>query len=166
MLRHELRPTLFLLGLVLVCLFVVQALCLDFRAVSGPSMSPTLPEGRLVGIFRLEYGLRLPFMDNYLLVWKGPQAGDIVVFREPGSDHLLVKRCLGGPGDALRVEDDQLSINGYKVALSPAQAQRLQASPQVPAGSFFLVGDNQAHSRDSRDLGFIRVEDITGKMVF
>lgn len=166
MLTRVFRPHVLVPVSALLCLVVLQFFLLDIRAVSGPSMAPTLAEGRLVGIFRQAYGLSLPFADSYLVHWHNPDRGDIVVFFDRQTGHYLVKRCLGVPGDRLELAGGELRVGNQTFSLTPGQKVVWQNRNDIPAGQYFLVGDNTGHSRDSRELGLIAVEDIKGKMVF
>jgi signal peptidase I len=64
----------------------------DFMISEGRSMIPAIRPGTLLLINRAAYGLRLPWAGRYVLRWKEPDAGDIVVFRTP-LGQIAVKRC-------------------------------------------------------------------------
>ena len=73
------------------------------------------------------YGVRLPVLNHKFMAVGAPKRGDVVVFRYPGrgSDDPqkgtdYIKRVIGLPGDVIEVSDDQVSINGQKVAYAPA----------------------------------------------
>lgn len=164
---RETAKTIGLLSAALLTLFGLQAFVLEIKEIHGPSMEPALTEGRFVVINRLEYGLRVPFGQGYLFHWKAPAPGDIVVFSRPsGSNHFVVKRCLGRSGDSFIVAEDALEVNGFRLPLTGEQRMRFSGYGAVPPGMVFLAGDNLERSLDSRDLGFIPVEDIQGKMLF
>jgi hypothetical protein len=75
-----------------------------------------------------------------------PARGDIVVFRYPSHRReTFVKRVIGLPGDPL-----------------PACGI---TSKLVPAGKYFVLGDNRENSLDSRYWGFIDNSDIIGKPI-
>jgi len=59
-----------------------------------------------------------------------PERGDIVVFRNPGTETDYVKRVIGLPGDRIQVQGGILYING-------------EAAPQVPAGEFIETFEPQ-----------------------
>jgi signal peptidase I len=108
------------------------------------------------------------------------RAGDIVVFSHPPLDHCpgpqrgdLVKRVIALPGQTIYSSGNQVYVNGRPLAesylppddpLGPPIASR--AHPyRVPAGEFYLLGDNRAISCDSRYWGPIRGSTIVGKVV-
>lgn len=75
-----------------------------------------------------------------------PKVGDIVVFDLPDSEHVhYVKRIAAGPGDAM-ICGGQCTILGED--------------------EYFMLGDNYRNSRDSRDFGPVRLEDIEAKLLF
>src|ERR1044071_10222561 len=58
--------------------FIVQA----FKIPSG-SMIPTLQIGDHILVNKLSYGLRMPFLEHYLVQYANVQRGDVVVFIYP-----------------------------------------------------------------------------------
>lgn len=158
---------LVLVGAVVAALALAVAVVLGLRSrfaivnVTGPSMEPTLRHG-----------------DRLLVRRASPdrlRTGDIVVIETPGSPvpsgpdpaagpgalaHAatsltgrlwIVKRVAAGPGDPV------------PAALS--QVAGVTVGAPVPADRFVLLGDNPAHSVDSRTHGFYRGEHILGVMV-
>src|SRR3990172_5958041 len=81
--------------------FIVQA----FKIPSG-SMIPTLQVGDHILVNKLSYGIRSPFWDTYLLHFKKPQRGDVVVFIFPEDRSKdFIKRVIGIEGDAVEIRD-------------------------------------------------------------
>jgi len=74
-----------------------------------------------------------------------PQRGSIVVFREPDSGILVIKRVAAGPGDRVRIPAGILH-------LGPDEA--------------WLLGDNGAVSTDSRRYGPVALEALVGRVWF
>jgi len=73
-----------------------------------------------------------------------PARGDIVVFHAPtAADELMVKRIAGTPGDAVDAGAGRIVV--------------------VPAGCYFVVGDNRQDSFDSRHWGPLRRDLIVGR---
>jgi signal peptidase I len=136
--------------------FVVQA----FK-IPSESMVETL----LVGDHLLVDKLRYRFSD--------PQRGDVIVFqypRNPSQD--FVKRLIGLPGDTLAVRGTTVYINGEPLdepyarweptPFSLGDGYRFGPVP-IPAGRYFMMGDNRNHSQDSREWGTLPFELIHGK---
>lgn len=110
------------LGVLLVRTLIFE----PFRIPSG-SMIPTLQIGDQIVVSKFSYGLwipatlvDIPFMDSLfvaprfqLVSFGEPQRGDIIVFRFPRDTRLhYVKRVVGIPGDRIRVENNQVILNG------------------------------------------------------
>ncbi len=119
--------------------------------VSGHSMAPTLRSGQL--------GLTRPRPARL-------RSGQIVVVTRPGSPRL-VKRVAGLPGDLVELEAGRLRVNGESVDGRPRLPGATITSWQVPAGHYFLVGDNPGVSDDSRVWvePFVPHEQIAGVLV-
>jgi signal peptidase I len=112
---------------------------------------------------------------------KGPERGDIIVFRselineENGSHKLLIKRVIGLPGDEISIKDNQLYINGeaykedyLKDGYTPAFEVPAEGETYtVPEDSYFCMGDNRVGSVDSRrrEVGCPVSDQIVGKVI-
>ncbi len=91
--------------------FVVE----PFRIPSG-SMMPTLLNGDFILVNKFAYGLRLPVTHTKVLSVGEPRRGDVVVFRWPKNpSEDFIKRIVGLPGDTVRVQGNQLFIDGKRV---------------------------------------------------
>ena len=66
----------------------------DFIIADGISMEPSIRDGSLLVVNRLQYGFRVPGRSEYLIRWSVPQVGDIVIFYTP-SGNIAVKRSKG-----------------------------------------------------------------------
>jgi signal peptidase I len=118
-----------------------------------------------------------------------PARGDIVVFHyPPDRRQTFVKRVIGVPGDRIRIKSGTVYRNGAALAESYAThkfvslGRSLEDFPGdppppglrnhvkngeilVPAGKYFVLGDNRENSFDSRYWGFLDPSDIVGKPI-
>ena len=72
-----------------------------------------------------------------------PRRGTIVVFHEPESDVLAIKRVAAGPGDA---------VGGVRVT-DPETRQEIEVSIRLTPDEAWLLGDDPDVSIDSRRYG-------------
>lgn len=108
----------FLLPLVLI-LAARWALMEPYVIPSG-SMIPNLLVNDHLFVKKFSLGLRLPFTDRWLLRWREPEAGEILVFRYPRDPSVFyVKRLIGRPGDLVEVRDGRIRVNGREWGLVP-----------------------------------------------
>ena len=77
--------------LAFIVVLFIKLFILDFMVAEGYSMSPAIQPGAVLIIYRLAYGLRLPGAQSYLIRWRVPSVGDIVVFYTPARE-IAVKR--------------------------------------------------------------------------
>ena len=162
----------------LVLTLVIYLLIHNFIAqpfeVEQNSMVPTIMEGEYVLIDKVS-----PRFSDY-------ERGDIVVFNPPSGYSEggvpFIKRVIGLPGDTVRLETGKVVVtppggvaNGARRALrqhghkasarADAVRETLKGTRQwtVPAGSYFVMGDNRSVSQDSRVFGPIARNLIIGR---
>jgi signal peptidase I len=75
-----------------VTALVMKFFILDFMIAEGYSMVPVIEPGTILLVCKVCYGIRLPGSLSYLIRWKNPQQGDVVVFYTPTGE-IAVKRC-------------------------------------------------------------------------
>jgi len=76
-----------------VAAVIIKLFLFDFIIAEGNSMEPAIHSGTVLVVNRLQYGLRFPGQQRYLIQWAQPKQGDVVVFYTPlGS--IAVKRCM------------------------------------------------------------------------
>ncbi len=153
------------LTLIALLLWTVQGVGLTLVRVKGPSMVPSYADGQVLFVNRLAYGLQGPIIGHYLWMWKAPIVGDPVVVSKPDGQ-WVVKRVAGLPGMPMKVAGHTLEVGQRKVSLTPAQEYWLSSCTVVPQGSMFVLGDNADRSQDSRDWGFVPINDVVGRSFF
>ena len=176
------------LGLVL---FLRSFLIEPFQ-IPSQSMVPTLKVCDFILVNKWTYGIRLPVLRTKVLDISSPERGDVMVFFPPHEDRYFIKRVVGLPGDTIHVLNGVLFVNGDKMSqqLQPDMGEtprslvmtenlsgvehlmQKRASPTrlsqnyssvVPAGHYFMLGDNRDNSSDSRVWGPVPEERIVGK---
>jgi len=162
----------------------------DWNDVPSGSMTPTILVGDRIFVNKLAYDLKVPFTTWHLATWADPERGDVIVFRSPHDGIRLVKRVIGTPGDSIELRNDHLLINGqpasyasvgdesgpapvfdetvsgktHPMMVDPQIPARRSFGPiQVPAGHYFVMGDNRDNSFDSRYFGFVPRDSIYGR---
>jgi signal peptidase I len=103
--------------------------------------------------------------------------GAIVVFTRPSRDisappdEDLVKRIIGLPKETIWSRNNTVYINGKPLAQPwlPRQEQDALGAPirrqRIPAGDYFMLGDNRGDSYDSRYWGPIPGSTIIGRVM-
>ena len=148
--------------------FFIQA----FKIPSG-SMLDTLLIGDHLLVSKIHYGVKIPFLNKWLLSFDEPKPGDIVVFEFPkDTSKDYIKRVIGGPGDTLEIRDKVVYRNGKKLDEPYVQHTdpKIMHTPRdnmpaitVPEGHYFCMGDNRDESFDSRFWGFVDKGKIVGQ---
>ena len=152
---------------------LVQAFVVKPYRVPTPSMADTLRPGDRVLVNRFVYRLH------------PPGRGDVLVFKYPLNERVVfVKRVVALPGETVSLRDGKVLVDGSRlpepyltsaagsVATLPggfverttmARPWSLRAPYTVPAGSYFVMGDNRDDSDDSRSWGLVPARDIIGE---
>lgn len=141
--------------------------------VDGPSMETNFYTGERLIVNKVIYDFRQP------------KHGEVIVFHVPQEGRDFIKRVIGVPGDKVKLEGDNLYINGKKVD-EPYLKQSIDAAKAkgevfnnsgpdrnfpnenfttdiVPPNSVLAFGDNRRNSKDSRMIGFVPISQIVGR---
>ncbi len=159
-----------------VLAFIIRSCVVQAFKIPSGSMEDTLAIGDHLLVNRFLYGIRIPFTDTRILKLRDPVRGDVLVFEFPEDRSKdFIKRVVGVPGDVVEVRGKVVYVNGVpyrnphevhkEAGLLPRdEGPRDFFGPvRVPAGSYFMMGDNRDRSYDSRFWGFIKESDIKGK---
>ncbi|QFU24673.1 signal peptidase I [Shewanella eurypsychrophilus] len=177
----------FLLFMLLMLVF--RSAVADWNSVPTGSMKPTILEGDRLLVNKMAYDLRVPFTHLSLVKMADPARGEIIIFDSVKADKKLVKRVIGIPGDLVEMKHNRLIINGKPLKYHPQKKLassadsieqllgvdhmiRTHDTPSrladfgpvtVPDNFYLALGDNRDASADSRVIGFIPRNEITGR---
>jgi signal peptidase I len=148
---------------ILILLFGTSTIAQPFVIPSG-SMSNTLLTGDHVIVDKLAYAPPDAF-SKHVLPYEDVQRGDIIVFRHPTVlTEDLVKRCIGIPGDHIKLVAKQVFINGKPLDEPYVihQDSSLLYRDNFPQGRPEYIQDPKAAERAYRML---RDDVVNGELV-
>ncbi len=141
---------------VVIYLFLMQP-----HEIKGSSMEPNFHDKEYILTDKISYRLHPPVR------------GDVVIFKAPvNPDVDYIKRVIGLSGDRVKVQNGVVYVNGDKLKedylkdqtfLFPGSFMTDGVEITVPLEKLFVMGDNRAHSSDSRQFGPIVINSIVGR---
>ncbi|WZL71812.1 signal peptidase I [Clostridiaceae bacterium 35-E11] len=159
MLEGILRWAKSILFAIAIAIMIEKFIC-GVTIVQGMSMSPTLQDEDKL------------FINKIGCFLKKPHVGDIVIFHPPIEERkkeMFIKRVVAVEGDAFRIKENTVYINGVKINEPYIHKEAYDKKTYkimegiVPEGMVFVMGDNRNDSNDSRCFGFVPIKNIRGK---
>ncbi len=167
-----------------VTVAVAFAFVLTFQAqvakpyrIPSPSMEPTLHCAKPVAFCLGRFSDRV-IANRIAYRFRDPERGQIVVFKTPAraercgrgdGGSTFVKRIIGLPGELVSERDGTIFVNGERL-IEPYVHPSLRGHdtgswPRVAQGRYFVLGDNRAHSCDSRMWGTVSRSSLIGPVM-
>ncbi len=165
-----------------VVFMLLQTTVRNFR-VDGSSMDPTLEDGQYLLVNRLVYlNIEMDRLSKIVPFWESeedslrhaihsPRRGEVIVFQFPDPNvnnpkKDFVKRVVGLPGETIRMHDGEVFVNEVKLDEPYLEEKdRSNASEfTLGEGEYYVLGDNRAHSNDSRAWGAVPRANLRGKV--
>ena len=111
----------------LITALVMKIFIFDFMIAEGHSMVPTIKPGSVLLVCKLYYGIRIPLSGVYLITWKLPRKGEVLVFYTPMGE-IAVKRC------------GEITPGNEFYALGDNQAQSYDSRSYGPVSNDSIIG--------------------------
>lgn len=174
----------YLESLLIAVVFALFARTFVFQAFKIPtgSMEPNLLVGDHLIVNKMVFAPAASGLERALAPDRPVERGDVVVFKFPQDpERDFIKRVIGLPGERLEWRRKTLYINGEPLAepyvhlLEPpppagtpstGELRESYGPVTVPAGQYFVMGDNRENSEDSRYWGFLPHGYIKGQALF
>lgn len=177
---------------VLVFLILIKSFIGELRLIPSESMLPGLQINDRLVIERVTRWNR-PYQRGDVLVFYPPMSqlkqdpvslflrwtgfSGLIYKKDDYIDVAYIKRLIGLPGDVVEVRPaDGVYVNGEKLdepylneiseTCTLVKPEPYCGSVKVPAGQYYMMGDNRNQSLDSRYWGFARDERVIGRAVF
>jgi signal peptidase I len=158
---------------------LVKAFVVNPYRIPSSSMEPTLHCAEPAPGCEASFSDRV-LANRFIYHLREPRRGEIVVFETPpeaqvrcGAGGTFVKRLVGLPGETIEIRqvrgDGYVFVNGRRLDEPYLDAgHRTVTGPMpartIPAGHYFMMGDNRPQSCDSREWGSVPRENLIGKV--
>lgn len=150
---------IFYIGAAVGLALLIQAFVVRPFIVSGNSMDPDIKDKQYLIIDEVTYR------------FSEPKRGDVIVFKAPPEpSKYYIKRIIGLPGETVDIKAGVITItntahpNGLTLRedfITHKSSDDVHIT--VPAGEYYVMGDNRSGSYDSRSWGTLPEANIRGR---
>jgi len=158
---------------ILLFLFFINTFLMQSFVIPSGSMQNNLLIGDHLLVEKISYSQSIGPIDAHIFPQNNIKRGMIITFKSPVEpDKEYVKRVIGLPGERIRIEENIVYINdsplteGYVHFLESSPGQfhgETMSEYEIPAQSYFCMGDNRWNSYDSRFWGPVHRDLIIGR---
>ena len=99
---------------VILAFMLIEGTLVQARVIPSGSMENTVLIGDHLIVSRIGYDAGIPFTSWHIPLWRNPKRQQIIVFRAPLPEQGypdFIKRCIGVPGDHIRIADGNVYVN-------------------------------------------------------
>ena len=172
-------------AIILAGVYLLPTYVMQRTIVDGDSMNDTLQTEDNLLVNKLSYRFSNPERFDVIVFYPNGNAHPDTFFRfmkrlftpkkdsdseAALEDDYYIKRIIGLPGETVEIRDEKIYINGEILeedyGSTPADYAGVAGEPIILGeDEYFVMGDNRGGSRDSRDIGPVKRENIDGKAV-
>ena len=145
-------------GLAIGVALTIRWAFMEAYVIPSQSMLPSLLIHDHIFVNKSVYGVRIPFSEKWLVKFRLPKPGEVIVFKYPrDKSTFYIKRVVGVPGDKIFYEDGRLFVNDKEMLKTEA----------LEGGAFDYVRDvdlqSNGHFVDETKSDFEHfIEDVQG----
>lgn len=166
----------------IIIVAIVNTEVLASAKVQQESMENTLYNDEKLIVDKVSYNFTAPKREDIIIFFDNDEKGNI--FQE-GYEYLkeivsisydtdnrtrLVKRVIGIPGDEIDIKDGKVYLNENVLEEIYVKGETYSRNSELPIkveeDTVFVLGDNREVSKDSRNFGLVKINQIEGKAVF
>jgi signal peptidase I len=131
---------------VILAFMLIEGSMVQARVIPSASMENTVLIGDHLIVSRFGYDAGIPFTNVHVPLWRKPKRQEIIVFKAPLPEEGypdFIKRCIGVPGDHIKIANEQVYVNGRKLDEPYAlRTEEGMSTPDLfpPPGSAILDG--------------------------
>lgn len=166
----------------IIIVAIVNTEVIASAKVQQESMENTLYNDEKLIVDKVSYNFTAPKREDIIIFFDNEEKGNM--FQE-GYKYLkemasisynidtrtrLVKRVIGIPGDEVEIKDGEVYLNGNVLEEDYVKGETYSNnndfSIKVEEDTVFVLGDNREVSKDSRNFGLVKINQIEGRAVF
>lgn len=166
----------------IIIVAIVNTEVLASAKVQQESMENTLYSDEKLIVDKVSYNFTAPKREDIIIFFDNDEKGNIL---EEGYEYLkeiasisyntdtrtrLVKRVIGIPGDEIDIRDGYVYLNGSILEELYVKGETYSRDKEFPIkveeDTVFVLGDNREVSKDSRNFGLVKINQIEGKAIF
>lgn len=166
----------------IIIVAIVNTEVLASAKVQQESMENTLYNDEKLIVDKVSYNFTAPKRKDIIIFFDNDEKGNIL---EEGYEYLkeiasisyntdtrtrLVKRVIGIPGDEIDIKDGYVYLNGSILEELYVKGETYSRDKEFPIkveeDTVFVLGDNREVSKDSRNFGLVKINQIEGKAIF
>lgn len=166
----------------IIIVAIVNTEVLASAKVQQESMENTLYNDEKLIVDKVSYNFTTPKRGDIIIFFDNDEKGNIL---EEGYEYLkeiasisyntdtrtrLVKRVIGIPGDEIDIRDGYVYLNGSILEELYVKGETYSRDKEFPIkveeDTVFVLGDNREVSKDSRNFGLVKINQIEGKAIF
>jgi len=150
--------------------------------VQQESMENTLYNDEKLIVDKISYNFTTPKRGDIIIFFDNEEKGNVFeesykylkeiasISYNTDTRTRLVKRVIGVSGDEIDIKDGYVYLNGDMLdetyVKGSTYIRNIDFPIKVEENTLFVLGDNREKSRDSREFGLIKINQVEGKAIF